>query len=346
MSKVLGHPTKTFTMGFDDKDGFDERPHAANVASHVGAEHRSFVVEPDAVDLIERLVWHHDQPFGDSSAVPTYLLARETKGEVTVALSGDGGDEIFAGYERFAAARVLEGYRRLPSGLRKGASSGLSRLSPSMFRGRVGSAQRFTKSADDGLPDAYISWLSYVQKERLPDLLTSPSDRPFRDFGALWAQTEGGSTLDRLLYTNMRTYLVDDLLVKADRMSMAHGLEVRSPFLDRELVEFALTLPTSARMRGLTLKRVLKDAVRDLLPPDILKRRKRGFGVPLDRWFRSDLAAYTASMLGSPSAYVKDHLRPEGVDRLLREHKEGTCDHGHAIWALLTLEVWLRKEGW
>ena len=145
---------------------------------------------------------------------------------------------------------------------------------------------------------------------------------------------------------NVETYLLDDLLVKADRMSMAHGLEVRSPFLDTELLELALRLPPSSKARGLSLKRVLKAAVADLLPPEILGRRKRGFGVPLDRWFREDLAGYLRATVGAPDARVRQHLVGDAVDRVLAEHAAGTRNHGHALWLLLTLEVFLRRQDW
>jgi asparagine synthase (glutamine-hydrolysing) len=151
--------------------------------------------------------------------------------------------------------------------------------------------------------------------------------------------------MDRLLALNIETYLVDDLLVKMDRTSMAHGLEVRSPFLDRELVEFAAKLPPGLKARGLSLKRVLKHSVAELLPAEILKRRKRGFGIPLDRWFREDLASYTASMLGE-GARVRGHVRPDALDAMLHEHRDGVASHGHALWTLLTLEIFLRKQDW
>jgi asparagine synthase (glutamine-hydrolysing) len=171
------------------------------------------------------------------------------------------------------------------------------------------------------------------------------SDWALDDYRRVWDETEGAHVLDRLLALNMRTYLVDDLLQKTDRMSMAHGLEVRSPFLDHRLIEFALRLPPSYRIRRLTLKRVLKAAVADLLPPEIRNRRKRGFGVPLDRWFRTDLRTYTTSMLGT-GARVRTHLEETALDRMLNEHERGQRDHGHVMWALLTLEVFLRREGW
>jgi asparagine synthase (glutamine-hydrolysing) len=152
--------------------------------------------------------------------------------------------------------------------------------------------------------------------------------------------------LDRLLDLNLRTYLLDDLLVKADRMSMAHGLEVRSPFLDTELLSLATRLEPALKLRGIRLKRVLKKAVSDLVPEEILNRPKRGFGVPLDRWFREDLRAYMGSTLGAPDSRVKAHLQPAAVDHLLAEHDSRARNHGHALWTLLTLEVFLRREGW
>lgn len=166
------------------------------------------------------------------------------------------------------------------------------------------------------------------------------------DYRQIWACSEGANPLDRLLDLNLRTYLLDDLLVKADRMSMAHGLEVRSPFLDPELLSFTSRLHPRLKARGLSLKRVLRAAVGDLLPAEIMNRPKRGFGVPLDRWFREDLRAYLGATLGAPDARVKEHLVPDALDRLLAEHDSGARNHGHAIWTLLTLEVFLRREGW
>ena len=345
MAGVMGEPVKTFTIGFDDRDGFDERPFARAVAERFGTEHHEEVAHPKAVELVERLVYHHDQPFGDSSAVPTYLLNEVAKRHVTVALSGDGGDEIFAGYERFAAGVTVERVLGTPPPLRA-AGRGLIDLIPAgAAHGRAGRLQRFAAKVELGMPRAYLEWISYVPEEWRSRLLESSDDWAQEAYSAAWQRTEGAKTLDRLLAINIDTYLLDDLMVKMDRTSMAHALEVRSPFLDTALVEFAMRLPPSLKARGLSLKRVLKAAVEDLLPPEILDRPKRGFGVPLDRWFRDDLATYTESMLG-PSARIRRHLRGGVLDELIAEHRAGRGAHGHALWTLLTLEVFLRKHDW
>jgi asparagine synthase (glutamine-hydrolysing) len=196
------------------------------------------------------------------------------------------------------------------------------------------------------MPGAYLEWLSYFSDDTRQALLREVDDWGLDDFRAIWAESEGAHPLDRILNVNHRTYLLDDLLPKVDRMAMAHSLEVRSPFLDAELADLALRLPPSYKLGRLQLKRVLKASVADLLPEHILKRRKRGFGVPLDRWFRTDLKGYTEAMLGAPEARVRAHLNGEVLDRLLAEHDAGARNHGHGIWALLTLEVFLRREGW
>jgi asparagine synthase (glutamine-hydrolysing) len=347
MASQLDRPVQTFTIGFEDQEGFDERPYARLVAQRHGTDHHEFVVAPNAVDLVERLVWHHDQPFGDSSAVPTFLLSELTRGHVTVALSGDGGDEGFAGYERFAAGLAARRFAALPAPVRAAVSGGVSLLPPRALRGRGASLQRFIRVAATGLPDAYRSWISFVQDHEREAMLDGRADDwALEDYRAIWESSAGAAPLDRLLDLNLRTYLPDDLLVKTDRMSMAHGLEVRCPFLDTELLSFAARLPPRLKARGVTLKRVLKAAVDDLLPPEIIQRPKRGFGVPLDRWFREDLQGYVAGTLGAPNARVKEHLVPEVVDGVLAEHAAGTRNHGHALWTLLTLEVFLRREDW
>jgi asparagine synthase (glutamine-hydrolysing) len=347
MSTSMSEPVETFTIGFDDRDGFDERPYAQAVARHHRTNHHEFVVHPDAVDLVEKLVWHHDQPFGDSSAIPTYLLSEVTANHVTVALSGDGGDELFAGYERFAAGLVARRFALLPRPLRGVMGGALNLLPADALGGKVQRAQRFAGVAARGLPDAYRCWISFVGEDDRNALLDgSRDDWALQDYRAIWQQSEGAHPLDRLLDLNLRTYLLDDLLVKADRMSMAHGLEVRSPFLDADLIAYAMRLPPGHKARGLSLKRVLKAAVSDLLPREILERGKRGFGVPLDRWFREDLASYVKATLGAEDARVKRHLVAQEVDRMLWEHSNRSRNHGHALWTLLTLEVFLRREDW
>ena len=345
MAGVMGEPVKTFTIGFDDRDGFDERPYARAVAERFHTEHHERVAHPETVELVERLVHYHDQPFGDSSAVPTFLLNELAREHVTVALSGDGGDELFAGYERFAAGVAVDSVLRIPEPLRASCRSVLGTVPPQAMRGRIGRAQRFAAKVDEGMPAAYLEWVSFIPESWRLQLLAEP-DRWARDaYADAWRASAGAGTLDRLLALNMNTYLVDDLLVKADRTSMAHSLEVRSPFLDTDLIEFAAKLPAGLKARGLSLKRVLKHAVGDLLPKDILSRPKRGFGVPLDRWFREDLDSYTQSALG-PGASIRAHLRSDALDAMLAEHRSGLGSHGHALWTLLTLEVFLRQHGW
>jgi asparagine synthase (glutamine-hydrolysing) len=345
MAGAMGESVATFTIGFEDRDGFDERPYARMVAERFATEHHEEVVHPEAVDLVERLVWHHDQPFGDSSAVPTFLLNQVAREHVTVALSGDGGDELFAGYERFAGGLAVDRVLSIPRPVRQAGKRALEALPGSGLHGRIGRAQRFAEMVDAGMPWAYLGWISSVPEAWRRRLLAYPDDWAREDYGRRWRASEGAATLDRLLAINIGTYLVDDLLVKMDRTSMAHGLEVRSPFLDTELVEFAVRLAPSLKVRGLSLKRVLKRAVQDLLPQEILSRPKRGFGVPLDRWFREDLDGYTQRVLG-PGASVRAHLNGQALDALLDEHRSGAAQHGYALWTLLTLELFLRRYGW
>jgi asparagine synthase (glutamine-hydrolysing) len=345
LARLSARPVRTFTIGFDDGDGFDERPHAARVAAAYGTDHTELVVRPDVTEVIDRLVRHHDQPFGDSSALPTFLLAELTRRHVTVALSGDGGDELFAGYERFAAARLLDRFDRLPAAVRHAALRAAGRVPAGAFGGRAGSARRMLHRSGAGLPWSYLSWISYTPREWVERLLPGADPWAIDAYGDLWAATAGADVLDRLQHLNLRTYLVDDLLVKVDRTTMAHGLEVRSPFLDTALAEFALRLPLRSRVRGGTLKWALKDVARDLLPREIVHRRKRGFGVPLDRWFRTDLRPWVRGLLAGPSARVNGYVKPEAVTGLLDAHAAGAA-HGHTIWTLLTLEVFLRQADW
>jgi asparagine synthase (glutamine-hydrolysing) len=348
MAKASSQPVRTFTVGFEDTDGFDERPFARMVAERYGTDHTEFVVRPKAIELIDELVHHHDQPFGDSSAIPTYLLSQRTREHVTVALSGDGGDELFAGYERFAAGLVFANYLALPRPVREVVARVADRLPPASRTSRVDSARRLLASGDRELLQTFANWVAYLPepvREQLLETNGRGPAQPLREYRAVWADSAGHRTLARLLDLNARTYLVDDLLVKMDRMSMAHGLEVRSPFLDHRLAEYVFRLPGSFKVRRLRLKHLLRRAFAAELPAPILSRRKQGFALPLDRWFREDLGAYADSMLG-PRARVRERLNGAAIDEVLSAHHAQQRNYGHGIWALLTLELFLRREGW
>lgn len=340
MSELMSEPVRTFTIGFEDEDGFDERPYARIAAERFKTEHTEFVVKPEAVDLLEKLVYHYDQPFGDSSSIPTYLLSELTSRHVTVALCGDGGDELFAGYERFAAGVAAARWAKLPRLLRSGAQGAAGRFPAASFGGRAGKVQRFLMRASLGLPDGFRSWIDYVPVE-IRDSLGVDDAWGVEDYRIKWAESSRAPVLTRLLELNIRTYLLDDLLPKVDRMAMAHGLEVRSPFLDHELATFALSLPPHLNLRGLDLKRTFKRAVRDLLPNEILQREKHGFGVPLDRWFRHDLRGLVESQLFGLHSRVSERLDRGALRELWSQHLNG-ASHGHAMWTLMTLEIFLR----
>lgn len=345
MAEATSCPVRTFTIGFEDHE-YDERRPAKLVADRFCTDHTEFIVHPDAVDLVERLVWHYDQPFGDSSAIPTYLLAQLTKAHVTVALSGDGGDELFAGYERFAAALAIERMGRFPASVWQPVAAAAARVLVGVRRGRLVGVRRLLAGSRLEVPKAFQEWVSFVPGEWKRALIGERPDWGVDNYLRIWEGSYGAEALDRLLNLTLRTYLLDDLLPKADRMSMAHGLEVRSPFLDTQLVEYSLRLPPSMKVQGMTGKRILKAAVADLVPQTALRRRKHGFGVPVDRWFRGELRSFLACTLGTPATRLRSLLNLEALDRLVAEHMADRANHGQALWTLLTLELFLRREGW
>jgi asparagine synthase (glutamine-hydrolysing) len=336
---------RTFSIGFAGDARYDETAYARLAAQRFGTEHVEFTLEPSSFELVETLVRHHDGPFGDSSAIPTYVVSRLTRQHVTVALTGDGGDELFCGYERFLAAEASE---HVPLPVRQIAARAVALLpSCGLERTLVGRARRLLSASALPLADRMARWNAYFFEPRallrreVADALDL--EAPLAWQRDMFARARGRATLARVLEHNYRTYLPYDLLVKADRTSMAHGLELRAPFLDTALVEYAASLPPGYLRRGLTTKRILKHAFLDLLPPAIRARGKMGFGVPLGTWFRGGLRAYLFDRLG-PGARLDAYLDRAQVSRLLDEHARGQADHGQRLWALLTLEVWLRAQ--
>jgi asparagine synthase (glutamine-hydrolysing) len=342
MSELSEEPVLTFSAGFPDDPTYDERPHARRVAEHFGTRHTEFAVEVDAVRLIDRLLWHHDQPYADSSAIPTYLVSQLAREHVTVALTGDGGDEVFGGYERFRAALLA---RRLPVALARFARRA-TRVVPARtgyysVRRRL---DRFFELAERTVEDRYLGWVSVFNRTALADLL--PRHDAGRDVHASVRECFGRArdlpALDRILYANFRTYLPDDLAVKADRMSMANSLELRSPFLDTRLVTFLAGVPARRKVGLRRLKPLLSSAFADRVPAEVWQRRKHGFGVPIGHWFRHGLAELFEDEVLAGDARTREVLDRHAVQALWREHQAVASDHGARLWTLLNLEHWLR----
>ncbi len=339
---------RTFSIGFAGAPAYDETTYAREVSRRFGTEHTEFVVKPRALSILDDLVRHHDAPFADSSAVPMWLLSEETRRHVTVALSGDGGDEVLAGYLRFWGAVVSE---RVPRWVGHVAAA-VTRLVPEP-RDRKDPRRflkRFAEASALPLAERYLQWTGVFTRDLDRWLQPRYEGAVSREeILAPYAGLAGGpgsaSTLGRVLQVNFETYLPDDLLVKADRMSMAHGLEVRAPFLDRAVVEFGAALPDALRMRRGRGKLVLREAMKDLLPPSVIQREKMGFGVPLGLWFRTDSADEVHRRLRDPASPLFAHVRREPVAELLARHEAGRADAAAQIFTLLTLESWLRQSG-
>jgi asparagine synthase (glutamine-hydrolysing) len=344
MARHSSERVKTFAIGFADDPSFNELAGARAVARLFGTEHHEFVVRADAVELLPKLVWHHDQPFADSSAIPTYLVSKLTREHATVALTGDGGDEAFAGYERFAAVRVAEGYRHVPQLAQAAVARVLDALPESTrYHDFVRRARRFVSSAPLPVAQRYLGWIGVFQEGFIRELLAGPVEMdPGVHFQGYFEPVETRDPLGQLLYVTAKTYLPGDLLVKADRMSMANALEVRCPFLDQELLAFTAKLPSHLKLRAFTTKYVLRRALAGLVPRTVLARKKHGFGVPVGRWFRGHLRGYVRDLLLGPRAQARGYFREPVLRRLIDEHERGARDHGHRLWALLTFETWHR----
>jgi asparagine synthase (glutamine-hydrolysing) len=347
MSKIAVEPVKTFTIGFSDDPSYDEREPAQVVARHFGTDHTEYVVRPSPVELVERLLWHHDQPYGDSSAIPTFMVSKLARADVTVALVGDGGDESFAGYDRFLAAMLAD---RVPGPLERVgrlASKALPRNSGYFSTRRR--LERFTEGAGRPVEERYRGWIAMFSDEQLsevvkPDLRAHMHDSELHGvFSAAFDRSAGKPLLHRLLELNFETYLPDDLLVKMDRMSMASSLETRSPLLDRALIEYTAKLPPHFKLKGMRLKRLLKETFADFLPKEILERPKHGFGVPMGAWFRGELAPMFRDVVVDSSARSHAYLDAGNVSALFDDHVSGAGEHGYRLWTLLNLELWLRR---
>ena len=349
MSEVSSEPVKTFSIGFEEQD-FSELHHARRVAEHVGAEHHEFIVRPDALEVLPLLVEHYGEPFADSSAIPTYYVARETRKHVTVALNGDGGDESFAGYERYAAMRLAEAYNRLPGVLRGSLEPAIGLIPTSeQKRSRVRDAKRFLRAASLQKVDRYLRWVSVFDRNAKAELYSEgfkneTANGHASGLIAPWfGNANGSGIVDAAQLADIMTYLPNDLLVKVDIATMAVSLEARSPFLDHHVIEFAASLPERMKLRGLTTKYLLKRVLKKLLPPENLTRRKMGFGVPIGHWFRGKLQPFLRETLLSQKALNRGLFSPQSVKQMVESHTSSERDYSHQLWTLLMLELWFER---
>ena len=350
MSQLMREPVKTFSIGFEGDASYDETAYARMAAKRFHTDHTEFRVTPSAIELVDKLIWHHDGPFGDSSAIPTYIVSELTRRQVTVALNGDGGDELFAGYLRFRAGVISEHF---PRSLGTVLDALLSRLpSPRHHRHWLAYAQRFSRALSLPLHERLTRW-NAIFYDDLPDLLVPGLESP-TDIDPLWhlggeldRLSDSATPLQKLLHANFTTYLPSDLLVKMDRCTMAHSLEARSPFLDTALIEYVAALPDHFKLSGKWTKVILREAFADLLPPEIDARGKMGFGVPLGEWFRGELREYLCDHLIDSGARYQTYLSPVYVHRLVQRHLGGEVDAGMKLWSILCFERWLRLlPGW
>ena len=350
MSEASSEKVKTFSIGFEEQD-FSELHHARRVAEHVGADHHEFIVRPDAMEVLPTLVEHYGEPYADSSAIPTYYVSRETRRHVTVALNGDGGDECFAGYERYAAMRLAERYCKLPAPLREGVIRQAVNLLPSseVRRSRVRSVKRFLQAASLPPVERYLRWTSVLNRAAKDELYTDEFRHEMAEYDpANWlspwfAEANGAGVVDASLLTDTMTYLPNDLLVKVDIASMAVSLEARSPFLDHHVIEFAASLPEKFKLRGLTTKYLLKRVLKKLIPVENLNRPKMGFGVPIGYWFRDKMKRFLGETLLSEKALKRGFLKSAEVQRMFELHTRGERDYAHQLWTLLMLELWFER---
>jgi asparagine synthase (glutamine-hydrolysing) len=347
MSELSSEQVKTFSIGFEEEE-FNEINHARRVAERFGTDHHEFVVRPNAVEVLPTLIRHYGEPYADSSAIPTYYLAKMTRQHVTVALNGDGGDECFAGYERYAAMRVAERYHRLPRVFRERVVEPAMGAFPEAgsSRSRLGKARRFMDVVGRPSGERYLRWTSVFSEELKSELCTSDFLRrtaTAHPLGHVQPWFEGNGEIDivdRALMADTSHYLPNDLLVKVDIASMAVSLEARSPFLDHHVMEFAASLPASYKLRGLTTKYLLKKALKGLLPSENLTRGKMGFGVPIGKWFRGELKGFLTETILSERAVGRGYFKRDTVNRLVDEHTAGRRDYAHQLWTLLMLELW------
>ncbi len=339
----------TFSIGFDDAS-YDELPWSSAVAEHLGVSHTTEVVRPQVTELFDRLMHFMDDPIGDFSIFPTYLLSHLSRQGVTVALSGDGGDELFGGYETYVAQSKARTWKRLPRPLRAGVVEPLVRGLPPRpeKRGLVNKARRFVEGLEHDEALGHARWRLFAGEALRRELFTDAASSAMttsaeEHIHRLRASAGARDEIDRALYVDFKSYLSDNCLVKVDRMSMACSLEVRVPLLDHELVELAFRIPGPLKVRGGETKPLLKRVAARHVPEECVYRPKQGFSIPIKNWLKTTLQPLMRELLHPDRVAAEGIFRPDTVDRLVREHAEGRENHSHVLWSLMVFQDWRKR---
>lgn len=350
MAMESSKPVKTFAIGFEEEE-YSELKYASAVAKHLGTDHHEYIVRPNAAEILPKLAWFYDEPFADSSALPSYYVARETRREVTVALNGDGGDENFAGYLRYRAFKLSEQIAPV-RGLLWASLPAIKKLLPytdGKARKLLHRARTGISALCDSPAQRNIRWHSIFNNETKDKMYSQgmksflAGKNSYSYMEQIFLNAPVKNDIDRLLYTDLMAYLPGCLLVKVDIASMANSLEARSPFLDHELIELAAQMPDTLKLKGYTSKYILKKALKNVLPDDILSRKKMGFGIPIHRWFRGELKDYLKDIILSPKSLGRGYFNKDYIETILCEHEKGQNEHGYRLWALMMLELWHRN---
>ena len=349
MSQLSSTPVETFSIGFQDAT-YNELPYAEAVARHFGTHHRFEVLNPDVASLAEQLVQHHDEPFADTSIFPTYLVSKLARQHVKVALSGDGGDELFAGYDTYVAERLSRYYSKLPDVMRTSLMPAFASMLPPQpaKKGTINKVKRMIEGASMDPSLQHTRWMIFMS-EWDKDALYQTDLKQTLQQGSTAAFFEGhfqkARSFDRLAqqqYVDIKTYLADDILTKVDRMSMAVSLEARVPLLDHRIAEFALNLPPQMKLDGSRTKVILRRALKRLVPDLVLEKPKEGFSIPMKHWLGTSLKPMMMDLLSTETVQKRGYFQPRVVSAWIQDHLQGRANHAHRLWALMVLELWHR----
>ena len=350
MQKLSDKPIHTFSIGFNEKN-FDERPYARAAAKHIGTDHHEFVVKPDTLDFLDDLVHSYDEPFGDASAIPTMYLSKVTKQLVTVALSGDGGDELFMGYDRYKGVNFASYFDALPTPIKSFLTWKLWQKLPASVEQRSFSRRlkRFQQALADSPQMRYLNWVTIFSPERRNAIYTEEMKKQLSENDSAdlvidaYKRCTDRDFVTQTTCVDVHTYLPCDILNKVDIASMSVGLECRCPFLDQQVAELAARMPMKFKYHKRQTKWILKETFKEHIPDELFNRSKMGFGVPLDHWFRDQLTGLLTETLLSEKAISRGYFNRQGIEKLIAEHQQKVFDHSARLWSLLMLELWMRK---